>query len=112
MVFISVLIPILAGIVLLALPEKVFKDRKQLLIMTGMSFIISAVFALLVICGVTQSTFICGELVDGITVTFTVDKLGRLFAAIATLVIVLAGFFSFSYTQIIASQPLWYGSFQ
>ena len=39
MVFISVLIPILAGIVLLALPEKVFKDRKQLLIMTGMSFI-------------------------------------------------------------------------
>lgn len=111
MVFISVLIPILAGIVLLALPEKVFKDRKQLLIMTGMSFVISAVFALLVICGVTQSTFICGELVDGITVTFTVDKLGRLFAAIATLVIVLAGFFSFSYMQHEGHEKRYYGCY-
>lgn len=100
MILIAVAFPILAGIGLLLLPEKDGgKYRKHLLLLTGAMLLISAACALAVICSKKEMTFTCGELVDGIAIFFAADSLGKLFAAITTLVMVLAGFFSFSYME-------------
>lgn len=97
MILVSIVLPILAGGVLLFLPEKVFADRKSLLKVTGVSFIVCAVLAVYVISGAPGNELVLFRLVDRIPVYFKIDLLGRLFAGIVVLVFLLAGFFSFVY---------------
>lgn len=109
MILCSVMVPILTGILFLLLPEKVFRTRRYLLIMTGVSLVISAAFVVAVLGENTNTVFSCGELVDGIEIYFAVDQLGKLFAAIATVCFVLAGFFAFVYMKHERNEKCFFG---
>lgn len=97
MILVSIVLPILAGGVLLFLPDKVFADRKSLLKVTGVSFVVCAVFAVYVIGGAPGDMLFLFCLVDDVPVYFAIDSLGRIFAGLVVLVFLLAGFFSFVY---------------
>lgn len=97
MILVSIVLPILAGFVLLFLPEKVFADRTNLLKVTGASFVVSALLAVYVLGDSTRPALVLFHLVDGIPVYFAIDNLGRIFAGIVIFVFLLAGFFSFVY---------------
>ncbi len=96
MILVSIILPIIAGAVLLLMPEKVFADRLRLLEVTGVSFVVSALLAVIVISGAVGDRLVLFRLVDEIPVYFEIDNLGRLFAGIVVLVFVLAGFFPLS----------------
>lgn len=97
MILVSIVLPILAGVVLLFLPESVFADRPRLLKVAGAAFVGSALLSVYVISDVTHPALLLFCLVDEIPVYFRVDALGRIFAGIVVLVFLLAGFFSFVY---------------
>lgn len=97
MILVSIVLPILAGGILLFLPGKVFADRKNLLKVTGVSFIVCAVLAVFVISGAPGDMLFLFYLVDDVPLYFAIDSLGRIFAGIMVLVFLLAGFFSFVY---------------
>lgn len=97
MILAAIVLPILAGGILLFLPEKYFADRAGLLKVTGVSFIVCALLAVCVISGVAGSQLMLFLLVDEIPVYFAIDNLGRIFASIVVLVFLMAGFFSFVY---------------
>lgn len=96
MILVSIILPIIAGGILLFLPDSVFADRSGLLKVTGASFVVSALLAVYVISGAAGSSLVLFRLVDDIPVYFMIDDLGRLFAGIVVLVFVLAGFFRLS----------------
>lgn len=97
MILASIILPIIAGGVLLFLPDKVFADRAGLLKVTGVSFVVCALLAVYAISGVSGNKLMLFQLVDRIPVFFEIDTLGRIFAGIVVLVFLMAGFFSFVY---------------
>lgn len=97
MILLPVVLPVIVGFTLLFLHERVFRDRQSLLIVTGVSFVVSAALAAYVISGAAGDRLILFRLVDDIPVYFAIDDLGRLFAGIVVVVFLLAGFFSFVY---------------
>ena len=109
MILVSIILPIIAGAVLLLMPEKVFADRLHLLEVTGVSFVVSALLAVIVISGAVGDRLVLFRLVDEIPVYFEIDNLGRLFAGIVVLVFVLAGFFSFVYMSHEKNEKRYYG---
>lgn len=109
MILVSIVLPIIAGGVLLFVPEKVFADRSGLLKVTGVSFVVSALPAVYVIAGAAGNRLVLFRLVDYIPVVFEIDNLGRLFAGIVVLVFLLAGFFSFVYMSHEKNEKRYYG---
>ena len=109
MILVSIILPIIAGAVLLLMPEKVFADGLRLLEVTGVSFVVSALLAVIVISGAVGDRLVLFRLVDEIPVYFEIDNLGRLFAGIVVLVFVLAGFFSFVYMSHEKNEKRYYG---
>ncbi len=109
MILVSIILPIIAGAVLLLMPEKVFADRLRLLEVTGVSFVVSALLAVIVISGAVGDRLVLFRLVDEIPVYFEIDNLGRLFAGIVVLVFVLEGFFSFVYMSHEKNEKRYYG---
>lgn len=97
MILLPVVLPVIVGFVLLFLHEGVFRDRKTLLKVTGVSFVVSAALAVYAISGAAGDRLILFCLVDNIPVYLAIDDLGRLFAGIVVAVFLLAGFFSFGY---------------
>ncbi len=97
MILFSMVLPVLAGFILLFLPDNLFVNRQYLIRVTGVAFVICALVAILVISGAVGQRLLLFFLIDEIPVYFAVDNLGRLFAGIVILVFLLAGFFSFVY---------------
>ena len=97
MILVSIVLPIIAGGVLLFLPDKIFADRSVLLKATGVSFVVCALLAVYAISGAAGNVLVLFRLVDEIPVYFEIDQLGRLFAGMVVLVFLLVGFFSFVY---------------
>lgn len=96
MVF-PILFPIIAGLFLLVMKEP--ENRKILTGMMGAALLISGgsmVYALLRIRGEAVILF---HLTSTLPIYLKPDELGLLFAAVVTIVWVLAGFFSFSYMR-------------
>lgn len=96
MILIAILFPILWGFGLLVKPE--FKNRKSLVTATGIGLIVTAVLAVTVILG-GETELALFSLEDNMNIYFHVDNVGRLFAAIVTLIWVLAGFYAFEYMK-------------
>lgn len=92
----AIFVPILWGLSLLVMPE--FKMRKSLTRLTGLGLVVTAGLALTVILGGEAycKLFSLGTNMD---IVFHLDNVGRLFAAIVTLVWVLAGFYAFEYMK-------------
>lgn len=109
MILVSIVLPIIAGGVLLFVPEKVFADRSGLLKVTGVSFVLCALLAVYAISGAAGNKLVLFRLVDEVPVYFEIDNLGRLFAGIVVLVFLLAGFFSFVYMSHEKNEKRYYG---
>lgn len=92
----AIFIPILWGLVLLVKLE--FKSRKALLIASGVGLVVAALLGSAVIFGGEQEVFLLsfGENMD---IYFCVDNVSRLFAAVVTVVWMLAGFYAFEYMK-------------
>lgn len=92
-----VFVPIIAGIALLLLPDKVFGGRKGLLISVGMIAVVSALLGVFAVSGVAGSSVKLFDIARGLSVYFNIDNFGRLFAALVTFIFVLISFYSFAY---------------
>lgn len=108
-ILLPVILPIIAGAGLILIPQKVFNNRKSILGISAFLMIISVIPALIVIFSASPNELRLFELVDGISIYFAADKLGKLFAAVVTLIFVLAGIFSFAYMEHEKNEKRYYG---
>ena len=92
----SILVPVFWGLFLLLRPE--FKNRNALLAVTGLGLAVAAALGLGAAFGGAGelNLFSFGKNLD---LTFRVDDLGRLFAAVVILVWVLSGIYAFEYMK-------------
>ena len=110
MIIMPVVLPVLLGIVLLLVPERIFANRKVLINMTGVSFLLCAALSCFVISGAAgDKCILIAQILHKVPVFFIIDSLGRLFAGLVTLVFVLVGFFSLSYMQNEEHEKRYYG---
>lgn len=96
LLMIPVILPILAGLLLLILPE--WKSRKGMYAYVGTILVLTGVFVILDCLG-ESSGFVLFYLTKTLPVYFKLDGMGKLFAAAVTVVWLLAGFFSFEYMK-------------
>lgn len=111
MILLPIVLPILAGIVLLLLPDRLFNNRNRLIVVVGILIVISAVSTLLVSSGLFGDTLTLFRLVDDIPVYFSIDNLGRLFSIMVMIVLTMAGIFSFGYMEHEKNEKRYYGFF-
>ena len=108
-ILLPIVLPVIAGAGLILLPQKAFNNRKKLLTVSGILMVISAALALPVIFNSNASELRLFALIDNIYIYFAADKLGKLFAALVTLIFVIAGFFSFAYMEHEKNEKRYYG---
>lgn len=125
LILLSILIPILTGIVLLVSGAKSgrisaaeptspsrtdnTRSRKHLLIIVGACFLLTdalVITALLTAYGTSYTLF---ALTDSLSLLFAVDELSVLFAALTLIVMTCAGFFSFEYMKQEQKEQRYYG---
>lgn len=92
----AVFFPIVCGLVILFFPG--LKDRKQLLCVSLLSLAVSMLYALAVIVGDEAEVHLL-RFGGSLEVYFHVDELGRVFAAVITVVWLMAGIFSCEYMK-------------
>ena len=92
----AVFVPILLGLFLLVRPE--FKNRKELCVVSGAGLVLTAVLAGMVILGNEQEIMLF-SLGRNLDLYFHVDAVSKFFAAVVTVVWVLAGFYAFEYMK-------------
>ena len=96
MLLLSVLVPVLWGLILLLWPQ--FRRRNVLLVVTGVGLVVAAVLGLVAAFGQTQELLLF-SLGKNLNLYFHVDAMGRLFAVVVILVWVLAGVYAFEYMK-------------
>lgn len=96
MLILSILVPVLWGLVLLLLPQ--FKNRKALIISSGAGLIVTAALGLGVIFSKSAELMLF-SFGKNLNMYFNVDNMGRLFGAVVIFVWVLAGIFAFEYMK-------------
>lgn len=92
----AIFFPILLGAVLLLAPE--FHSRNRLLAVTGAGLVITGILAGCAL-GTEGTEFLLLSLGERLQIYFRLDDLGRIFAAIVTIVWILAGFYAFEYMK-------------
>ncbi len=92
----SILFPIIWGLGILIKSE--FKNRKSLIITSGVGLILTALLSCKLIFG-GEAELLLFSLGENMNIFFQIDNLGRLFALIVTIVWVLAGFYAFEYMK-------------
>lgn len=92
----AIFVPILWGLGLLVMPE--FKKRNTLTRITGLGLVVTAGLSFAVITGGEMECYLF-SLGTNMDILFRLDNVGRLFAAIVTVVWVLAGFYAFEYMK-------------
>lgn len=111
LILLPIVLPILAGIVLLLMPERLFANRNKLLIFAGIFLVTGAVSTLLVSSGIFGDTLVLFKLVDDIPVYFAIDDVGRMFSIMVMIVFTMAGIFSFGYMEHEKNEKRYYGFF-
>ena len=108
LMYLSILVPILSGIILLILPEK---KMSRVSLCTAVGVVLSAT-ALLVGFTLINNT---GEMVEvyrltaRLTLAFRIDTVGAVFVSVVSVVWVAAGFFAFTYMQHEEHEKRYYG---
>jgi len=95
MIIITVFFPVIYGAVMLLAP--CFKTRSSLIKATAAGLAVTAVFAVLSIFG--GGSFELLKLGENLKLYFRIDNLGKMFAAVVSIVWLLAGYFSFEYMK-------------
>lgn len=109
LLLLPVVLPILAGVLILLIPEKVFQSRKQLIGFVTVCMTISVLLAIAAIMGSFGTKAVYFHIVDEIPVYLHVDSLGKLFASIVCIVMFLACIFSFGYMAHEENEKRYYG---
>jgi len=96
MILLSIMFPILWGLYILIKPE--FRNRRSLLVTTGIGLAVTVALGLGVVLGGSArlDLFSLGKRMN---VYFKVDDLGRIFAAVVMIVWMLAGIYAFEYMK-------------
>lgn len=116
LILLSILVPILAGICLLAVRGSHFADageggagRRRLLMVTGASLILTAGLVIAVLLTACHTSFTLFALTRQLSIAFAVDGPSVLFSTLALIVMVCAGFFSFAYMKREQNEKRYYG---
>ncbi len=96
MLLFSILVPILWGLALLLLPE--FKSRKALVAATGLGLAVAAACGLVTVFTQTEGLLLF-SFGKNLSLYFSVDNLGRVFAVVVNLVWLLSGIYAFEYMK-------------
>lgn len=108
MIFISILIPVFTGLILLLGPE--WKNRKQLCAFTAAALLLSAVSVGVTLAAAKDNgTVTLFNLAQGLPILFKIDGVGRFFAVLTCVVWVLAGVYSFIYMSHEQKEKRYYG---
>lgn len=102
-----ILFPILAGIYLLV--RKEMKSRRTLLIITGVSLAVTALSGVLSIVLTGGEMLLLFNLTQSLPIIFRIDNMGAVFAGVAIVVFLCAGFFSFEYMKHEQKEKRYYG---
>lgn len=103
---IPIFLPILAGIFLIA--GKGFQRRRTLLGFVGTVLVVTAICVIYsLLFGKEEITLFW--LTKSLRVYFNLDNLGRIFAGVVTLVMVVCGFYAFSYMKQEENEKFFYG---
>lgn len=105
-VLFPILLPILVGTAMLFMPQ--CKSRNIYLGMVTAVLLITGSLAAVCVAG-NEISYTAFYLTDTIPIYFKVDNLGKLFAAIVTIVWILAGLFSFSYMEHMENEKRYWG---
>lgn len=103
----AIFFPILIGMGLLL--KKEMKNRRVLLTVTGASLVITAVLAVCAILFNSGEALLLFHLTQKLPVLLRMDGTGLLFASMAVIVFVCAGFFSFAYMKHEQREKRYYG---
>lgn len=103
----SIFFPILCGIYLLV--RKEMEHRKNLLIIAGASFVITAVFTILTLCLSGDEMLTLFNLAQRLPVLFKVDEISIVFAIMTMVIYICVGFFSFEYMKHEEKEKRYYG---
>lgn len=106
-IILSVLFPVLSGIYLLV--RKEMKKRKNLLLVTGASFIITSVLTILALGLSGNEIFTVFNLTDRLPILFKVDEISVIFAVMTVIIYVCAGIFAFEYMKHEEKEKRYYG---
>lgn len=101
-----IFLPIVLGIFLLCMKD--FKERKHLLILTGIYMVLSAIPAILCISN-PEAGITLFHLNNALPISFAFDGIGRLFAAVVLIVWLMAGLFAFTYMGHEKNEKRYYG---
>lgn len=108
LLMIPILLPVCLGLILLLGPN--WESREQLCIFTGGCLVLTAISVVTVILVLnTETAFTLFSLTKSLTIYFKLDKVGRLFASIVTVVWLCAGLFSFTYMKHEKKEQRYYG---
>ena len=95
-ILVTIFFPIFLGAAILFVPE--FRSRNHLLAVEGAGLVITAALAGCTL-GSGETELFLFRLGDKLDIYFHPDSLGRVFAAVVTIVWVFAGFYSFEYMK-------------
>ena len=93
----SIFFPILAGIFLLV--RKEMKVRKHLLFLTGSFLVLEGILVILAISLAKGELLLLFNLTDRLPILFKIDEVSIIFSALAIVIFLCAGFFSFEYMK-------------
>lgn len=111
MLLLSIIIPLISGIVLIFLPfseeshnstdntGKKTISFKTICIYTGVFLLLSLIVLLIAICNGNTEGFDLFNLTKTLTISFGADSVGRFFAVVMSVVWICVGFFSFEYMK-------------
>ncbi|NBJ91056.1 complex I subunit 5 family protein [Parablautia muri] len=103
----SILFPICTGVYLLV--RRDMESRKNLLIVTGAFFVVSAVLVILTLCITGNGIFTLFSLTDRLPILFRIDEVSVVFSVMTIVVVLCAGFFSFVYMKHEEKEKRYYG---
>lgn len=106
-IILSIFFPVLSGLYLLV--RKEMKNRKNLLITVGVSFVITTVLVILALCMSGNEMLTLFNLTDRLPILFKIDEISVIFVIMAVVIFVCAGFFSFEYMKHEDKEKRYYG---
>ncbi|MBQ8625991.1 MAG: proton-conducting membrane transporter, partial [Agathobacter sp.] len=106
MILFAIFFPILWGLFLLIKSE--YKNRKSLVVTTGIGLVLTVCLSLMVILSgdMNLQLFSLGKNMD---IYFQVDGVSRIFASLVTLIWPLAGFYAFEYMSHYTENKRYFG---
>lgn len=103
----AIFFPILAGIFLLVRKEA--KSRKNLIILVGILFAVSAMLTAGALFFAGNREWIWFYLTEGLPIMFRIDGIGILFSVLSVVIFLCAGVFSFEYMKHEEKEKRYYG---